>query len=128
MHEMVTIKDIAKLAGDICETYVSVSWLQERLRIGVPQSGFKFGEDDIVPCESTWYGGYRVIRNFNFSVQYTKPTASISQNNLVTAGALHALVELGYCIPSDVSVIGYDNLPDSECAEFPLTTVGPAPI
>ena len=47
-------------------------------------------------------------------------------NNLVTRGALRASLEAGYNVPRDISLIGYDDLPDMQYAEVALTTIGPA--
>jgi len=38
-----------------------------------------------------------------------KPTAVIAMNDLVAAGALQAIVRLGFTIPEDFSLIGFDN-------------------
>ncbi|MMZ64068.1 HTH-type transcriptional repressor PurR [compost metagenome] len=43
----------------------------------------------------------------------------------MTRGALRALLEAGYSVPGDVSLIGYDDLPDMQYAEVALTTIGP---
>jgi LacI family transcriptional regulator len=51
------------------------------------------------------------------------PTAIFCANDMMAAGAIEALRELGRRIPEDVAVIGYD---DRELAQFthpPLTTV-----
>jgi LacI family transcriptional regulator len=48
-------------------------------------------------------------------------TAVQAANDLVAAGARHALVEHGLRIPEDVSLIGYDDLPPA--SDIDLTTV-----
>jgi DNA-binding LacI/PurR family transcriptional regulator len=51
------------------------------------------------------------------------PTAVFVANNLMTIGALHALRDRGVSIPSEISIIGFDDL---ECAELinpPLTVI-----
>jgi len=35
------------------------------------------------------------------------------------------LLEAGYSVPRDISIIGYDDLPDMQYAEVALTTIGP---
>ncbi|MCY0880110.1 MAG: LacI family DNA-binding transcriptional regulator [Firmicutes bacterium] len=75
------------------------------------------------PAELTWHGGYRAIHAAHWDRE--GPTALIGLNNLVTKGALRALIEQGIRVPEDMSLVGYDNLPDMECLEVPVTTVGP---
>ena len=38
-------------------------------------------------------------------------------------GALRALVEAGRVVPDDVSVVGFDDIPEASFAQPPLTTV-----
>ena len=79
--------------------------------------------DCLFPAEPTFEGGYRALRYAR--PDKPLPTAFIGLNNLVTKGALRALLEMGYRVPFDVSLVGYDNLPDMQFAEVPVTTVGP---
>ena len=90
----------------------------------VEQAGLQPSPDWLYPAEPTFEGGYRAIRYARPDVPM--PTAFIGLNNLITKGALRALLELGYRVPQDVSLIGYDNLPDMQFAEVPITTVGPS--
>jgi DNA-binding LacI/PurR family transcriptional regulator len=51
------------------------------------------------------------------------PTAILAANDLVAIGAAHVLHKLGYKVPADVSVVGYDNIRMAELFNPPLTTV-----
>jgi len=51
------------------------------------------------------------------------PTAFFADNDLIAAGAIGALVEAGYRVPQDVSVIGFDNVPTVELGTLGLTTM-----
>ncbi len=51
------------------------------------------------------------------------PTAIFSVNNLTTIGVLGALRERGVVMPSDVSFVGFDDIPTSELLDPPLTVV-----
>ena len=53
----------------------------------------------------------------------TPPTAILALSHLVTLGVLRALVEHGLTVPRDMSVIGFDDLPNSEYFAHPITTV-----
>jgi LacI family transcriptional regulator len=47
----------------------------------------------------------------------------MSDNDLIAVGAMKALLELGYRIPEDVSVIGIDDMPCGTIITPKLTTV-----
>jgi len=52
------------------------------------------------------------------------PTALFCTNNLMTVGAIQALRELGVRIPSDLSLVGYDDMEWWTLTHPSLTTVG----
>lgn len=61
-------------------------------------------------------------------LQYLKkkpklPTAFFADNDMIALGAMKALQEMGYRIPEDVSIVGFDDLPFSEIATPALTTL-----
>lgn len=90
----------------------------------IVKMGLQVHPDWLIPAESTWEGGYRAMRDIQFHAD--SPTAFVGLNNLITKGVLRALLERGYSVPGDVSLIGYDNLPEMQHAEVPITTVGPS--
>ena len=51
------------------------------------------------------------------------PTAFFADNDMIALGAMKALQEMGYRIPEDVSIVGFDDLPFSEISNPPLTTL-----
>lgn len=51
------------------------------------------------------------------------PTAFFADNDIVAICAIRALRELGYRIPDDISMIGFDNMALSEMVDPPLTTI-----
>jgi len=51
------------------------------------------------------------------------PTAFFADNDMIALGAMKAFREMGYRIPEDISIIGFDDLPFSEIASPPLTTI-----
>ena len=51
------------------------------------------------------------------------PTAVLCSNDLTAIGALRAIRRLGFRVPEDVSVIGFDDILLAEFTEPPLTTV-----
>jgi LacI family transcriptional regulator len=87
-------------------------------------AGLPFAPEYIVPCELSWERGYEAM--MNIPIHPNSPTAYIGCNNLLTRGALRALKERGVHVPEEISLIGYDELPEMAYAEVPLTTVGPS--
>jgi LacI family transcriptional regulator len=78
--------------------------------------------------------GIRVVEcdKANFSCGYAvtqaelgrgKPDAIIGVNDIVALGAERAVRDMGYSIPGDISVCGYDDVIFSRISEIPLTTV-----
>ena len=52
-----------------------------------------------------------------------RPTAVIGTTDIAAIGAIHAAHDLGFSIPQDISIIGFDNLPLSAHSFPTLTTV-----
>ena len=53
----------------------------------------------------------------------TDATAVFGLNDLMAIGALRALYDAGLSVPSDVSVVGYDDIPLVDRLQPPLTTI-----
>ena len=51
------------------------------------------------------------------------PTAFFADNDITAMFAMRVFRELGYKIPEDISIIGFDNMSLSELLDTPLTTV-----
>src|SRR4029079_19695573 len=52
-----------------------------------------------------------------------RPTAVFAANDLSAIQTMRTAAELGLRVPDDVSVAGFDNIPDSALTVPPLTTV-----
>ncbi|MFD4669086.1 LacI family DNA-binding transcriptional regulator [Lentzea sp. NPDC058450] len=52
-----------------------------------------------------------------------RPTAVFAANDISAIAAIEAARELGLRVPEDLSVVGFDNLPESALCSPPLTTV-----
>jgi DNA-binding LacI/PurR family transcriptional regulator len=55
--------------------------------------------------------------------QPNPPTALVCGDDLIAFGAIQALKELGYRVPEDVSVIGFDDINLARFSSPPLTTI-----
>ncbi len=51
------------------------------------------------------------------------PTAIVTGNDVSAFGALDAIRNAGLATPTDISVVGFDDIPDAKWAHPPLTTV-----
>jgi LacI family transcriptional regulator len=80
-------------------------------------------DDNLTFCEADdpLYG-YRVVHELMRSDRC--PTAIFAHNDTLAFGVYRALYEMGYKIPDDISVIGYDDLPSCEFMYPPLTSIG----
>ncbi len=65
--------------------------------------------------------GYEAMRRILAAGQ--PPTALVAGNDTIAIGAMAAIREAGYCIPGDIAVVGYDDIPTARFAAPPLTTM-----
>jgi DNA-binding LacI/PurR family transcriptional regulator len=81
------------------------------------------GLDLETTVEANWTapGGYQAMRRLLESSPSF--TALISANDNMAFGALFALKEAGLSVPDDVSIIGFDDVPEAAYYTPPLTTV-----
>lgn len=52
-----------------------------------------------------------------------RPTAVFAANDITAIATIEAALELGLRVPDDLSVVGFDNIPESALCTPPLTTV-----
>lgn len=69
--------------------------------------------------------GYRAMEAMMSQVE--PPTAVFVANDLMAFGALNAAQDLGFAVPGDVAVMGFDNVPECELIRPHLTTVAQDP-
>ncbi|MFO7321692.1 MAG: LacI family DNA-binding transcriptional regulator [Chloroflexota bacterium] len=108
----------------ICEISGPLNWHGAKARHeGVSETLREAGLETIATREGDWSPacGYRLTRQL--LADGAQFTALIAGNDNMALGAMRALRESGLRIPEDVSVVGFDNLPDSPYFEPPLTTV-----
>ncbi|MBZ0295313.1 MAG: LacI family transcriptional regulator [Anaerolineae bacterium] len=64
--------------------------------------------------------GYNCARQLLSQYQFT---GLVVANDQMALGAMRAIHEAGLCIPDDISVVGFDDIPESNYFSPPLTTV-----
>jgi DNA-binding LacI/PurR family transcriptional regulator len=85
-----------------------------------------FAVHDIAPpvhIEANWTvsGGYRAARRL--LAEHPSLTAIIAANDSMALGTVRALYEAGLSVPQDVSVVGFDDIPEAAYFVPALTTV-----
>ncbi len=83
--------------------------------------GLDIERELMVETDGHLYGGYMAISKV--LQKSTHFTAIVAFNDLVAIGAMRALKEHGIKIPSEVEIIGYDNLNVSQFTYYSLSTV-----
>ena len=81
-------------------------------------------EEAITPCAA---GNYTVAGGYDAAAQLMKDTpdltAIVAFSDTMAIGAMQWLSKQGYDIPGDVSIVGYDDIPDAQRQAPPLTTI-----
>ncbi|OLS33813.1 LacI family DNA-binding transcriptional regulator [Bacillus sp. MRMR6] len=69
----------------------------------------------------SWFDGYTSTTRL---LSGSRPTAIIGASYDISSGIIRAVREAKLIIPKDISVMGYDNIPQMATLETPLTSVG----
>lgn len=90
---------------------------------GMHRFGLPLDSNDIITIDSD--GGERSYRELieRLIKKDNLPTAFFADNDIVAMMAMKILREMGYKIPEDISIIGFDNMALSEMVDPPLTTI-----
>jgi LacI family transcriptional regulator len=110
---------IALLAGEphVRNVRERVAGFREELEAG----GVPLDASLVLEGEQALSFGHRVDELLGEERQ--APTAIFATNDIVAVGAWRRLIELGYRVPEDVSLVGYDDIEISRLTLPPLTTV-----
>jgi LacI family transcriptional regulator len=93
---------------------------------GVMGHGLQSHPDMVVNTNGLgWQNGYEATKKLLASSFH--PTGIVSASYEITVGALRAIKESGHRVPTDISLVSYDNIPQMADLEVAVTAVG-API
>lgn len=110
-------QQIAHISGPL-------NWFGARARLSAWRAIMEAnGYDASLTVEGDWTpaGGYRATMQL---IESGQPfTALAVGNDHMAMGALHALRQRGIRVPDDVSVVGFDDIPEAAYFAPPLTTV-----
>jgi LacI family transcriptional regulator len=73
----------------------------------------------VVEGDFTDFGGYAAVQR----LLPHHPDAIFAASDAMANGALRALIEAGVCVPQDISLVGFDDIPFASRTIPPLTTV-----
>jgi LacI family transcriptional regulator len=76
-----------------------------------------------IDCDFNEEKAYREVYHIYSSSESDKPTGIFAANDIMAIGAMNALKDLGYDIPKDVSIIGFDDITISKYLTPGLTTM-----
>ena len=75
----------------------------------------------ILECENNLEGGKRAFQHLWEDA--FRPTAVVAMSDIIALGVLRAARGRGVSVPDQLSVVGYDDVPEAELTVPPLTTV-----
>jgi DNA-binding LacI/PurR family transcriptional regulator len=89
-------------------------------RMAFENAGIVFEEVPQVYGTFSVQSGYEVIDEL---IQRARPTAILCLNDRMAMGAIQRLQFLGFSVPEDVTVVGFDDIPGADYFNPPLTTI-----
>lgn len=74
------------------------------------------------PLSGDWSPGSGYVHGRTLAAD-TEMTAVFVSNDQMALGVMHALAEAGLAVPGDVSIVGFDDIPEAAFFAPPLTTI-----
>ena len=101
----------------------TMRWRMEGYAEALEMAGLSPESPDvhILECENSLQGGAEAFRRL--WGMNPRPTAVVAMSDIIALGILRAAREGGVRVPEQLSVAGYDDVPEAELAAPPLTTV-----
>lgn len=96
------------------------------LKKALTEADLLFNNDFLLRLGSDTYpGGFEAGYKLGdlFDQLPKKPTSFFTYNDLSALGFIRRILELGYRVPEDVAIIGFDDIEQAKYSSIPLTTV-----
>jgi DNA-binding LacI/PurR family transcriptional regulator len=94
-------------------------------RQALKDANIAFDENLVCKCGPTLEDGYQAA--YKFLQQNNPPTAIVATNDLIGVSTIRAGTDLGFKVPDDLSIAGFDNIPFSNFIVPRLTTIATEP-
>lgn len=107
---------VTGLAGN-AHSHTRLEGYKECLR----ESGLNFDPTLVTSGDFTMYSGHMAAQYF--CEMKERPTAIFCMNDEMAIGAIQGIKARGLKVPSDISVVGFDNIPYARYCDPPLTTI-----
>jgi len=104
------------------ETATTGATRERVLRNFLVARGYRVSEEQVFRGEFKVETGFEGMRRFMESPQ--PPTVVFCGNDVIAMGAINYCVSAGISVPEDVSISGFDDLPEAAWPVFSLATVG----
>lgn len=86
--------------------------------------GLTIPKSNFVPGNWEYQSGYDgAVSIFRDCPPLERPTAIFAFNDMMGIGAINALQHMGYAVPDDISIVGFDNMDELKFTHTNLTTV-----
>ena len=93
------------------------------VRRALHDAGLSLDADFLRWCAPSIEGGFQAASSFLQDLSEKRPSAILVYSDFLAIGVMHAVQTLGFKIPQDISVVGFDNNCFSLHMNPPLTTV-----
>lgn len=103
------------------ENYYATQSRHRGYRLAIEAAGLEYNPVLVQFGNYSAASGYTAMQRLLNRKPY--PTALFAGNDTIALGAMAAIHEKGLCIPQDIAVVGYDDIPTAPYMTPPLTTV-----
>lgn len=112
-HQRIACLDVGRV-GDLWERLEAYrEFMQERFG--------QVAEEYVQPTKNSYKGGYKATKRL-LSLP-TPPSALFAMDDMMAIGAIGAAVDLGWAVPADLSIVGFDDMKVGAYVRPALTTI-----